>query len=114
MSKIFVLYIAFVAILPQKSFSQFTSIRNYRKYFAVGKYNGTDVAIIREYTSKNKRFFVAVGFKDIKTYLIPSEMILPISKDWNEILNQYYATPYIKAIIFSKQRSLPFQNAGIQ
>jgi hypothetical protein len=95
-------------------FSQSDSIKNYRKYFAVGKYSGTDVAIIREYTRNNKRFFIAVGFTDIKTYLIPSEMISPVSKDWNEIMNQYSDTPYIKAINFSRQQSLPLQNAGIQ
>lgn len=114
MKRVFYLSVVFVLVLTQNSYSQFTSIDNYRKYFAVGKYNGIDVAIIREYTSQKKQFFVAVGINDIKTYLIPSEKISTTPKDWDEILNLYSNKPYIRAINFAKQQSFPLQDAGIQ
>lgn len=115
MRKLFCLSFVLIVVIPQSLFSQFISIENYRKYFAVGKYNGTDVAIIRNYSSQKKQYFIAVDFDNLKTYLIPTEKISPISpKEWSEILNLYSTTPYIKAINASKQQSLTLQDAGIQ
>lgn len=114
MKRRFCLCLLLLLGLFQHGYSQFAAIDNYRKYFAVGKYNGADVAIIREYASQKKQFFIAVGFDDLKTYVIPAGMILPAPKDWDDILASYSSTPYVRAINNAKKQSLPLQDAGIQ
>ncbi len=114
MKILFYVLLLSICTLPEILYSQFSQIENYQKYIAVGQYHGKDVAVIRKYTSQNNPFFIAIGFDDIKSYIIPASEISIQVKNWNEMLSLYKTTPYIRAIQAAGSQSMPLHDAGIQ
>lgn len=95
-------------------FSQSVTIEDYQQYFAIGKINNKDIAVIRKYKNNSKVNYLGIGLDDLKTYIINSEDAKVSPTTWNTILDKYEAAPYIKAIKAAKLKSTSLQDAGIQ
>jgi len=108
------IFLSIILPLTIDLFSQSTVIDDYQKFFALGKSNNKEIAVIRKYKDTEKINYLGIGLNDLKTYILNEENAKITPTPWKTILEQYDSAPYIKAIKAAKQKSTSLQNAGIQ
>jgi hypothetical protein len=105
---IIVLLIICLSTLPAQNV-----ISNYKVFFAVGDYANKKMLVIRKFERSGQQFYVAVGFGDLETCIIPANKIHADSIDWQHIFLDYDSTAYIKALQTASKQSFSLQNSGI-
>ena len=88
-------------------------IINYKVYFAAGDFRNKNILVIRKFEQWGKEFYVTVDPDNIETQIIPSNQISVKTMSWQQILNEYKNTAYIRAIKTSIKQSFTIQNSGI-
>ncbi len=89
------------------------NIRNYKAYFAIGNLNNNELIIIRSYENSGKQFYLCVDPDNLETLIIPSDQLSATPLSWQQILNKYKTTAYVKALLAAKAHSVSLQNSGI-
>jgi uncharacterized protein YrzB (UPF0473 family) len=105
--------IAVVLILSTTSQSQ--NIKDYEKYFAVCNNTGTHKSfiVLRKFLIQNKINYLVVNPNDLLTFIYNDDQVIISEDSWDDILNRFSSTPYVKAIFESFSNADAVQDAGI-
>jgi hypothetical protein len=95
--------------------SQPQNIQDYQKYFAVCKSKTTQQSYIaiRKFNSSDKINYLVVNPKNLSTFIYSEDQLIVKADLWNNILDQFNNTPYIKALHESYDNADVIQDAGI-
>lgn len=107
------LFVIILLILNNFTLTAQDGISNYKVYFAVGDYTNKIILVIRKFEQSGQLFYVGVDPDNLETLIIPSKQIYIKSLNWQQILNDYKNTAYVKAIQTAKKQSFSLQNSGI-
>jgi len=100
-------------LLSSISLTAQIEISNYKVYYAVGDFKRSTVLIIRNFEQSGQSFYLAVNPENLETQIIPSNQMTVQAKSWQQILQNYSNTAYIRAIQTAKNQSFTLQNSGI-
>ena len=88
-------------------------ISNYKVYFAAGDFKCKNILVIRKFERLGQLFYMGVDPDNLETLIIPSDQISVKTLSWQQILQDYKNSAYIKAILTAQNQSFSLQNSGI-
>jgi hypothetical protein len=111
----FLIGILFLVLSVPCSYSQAVpeKITNYKVFYGTAEYSHESILVIREYEQYKQTFYVGVEPDNLKTLIVPAVKAFVKPCSWQEILNNYKSTSYIKALKASQKHSYTLQDAGI-
>jgi hypothetical protein len=91
------------------------SIQDYNKYFAICKSTLTQQQYIalRKFQYQDKINFLVVNPNDLSTSILGKDQLIITDDSWDDILNRFSNTAYIKALKESVENADAIQDAGI-
>lgn len=108
----YVLLFIFLFLFRFTLFAQ-NEIRNYKVYFGVGQFDNKNILVIRQFVRSGQLCYLTVNPDNLETQIIASNQISVTTLNWNQILNDFANTAYIKAIQTANKQSHLLQNSGI-
>jgi len=101
------LFLSSVSLLAQNEIS------NYKVYFAVGDFKSSTILITRTFEKSGQTFYIGVNQENLETQIIPSNQITVQTISWQQLLQNYSNTAYVRAIQTAENQSFSLQNSGI-
>ncbi|WP_316823534.1 polysaccharide deacetylase [Pedobacter gandavensis] len=88
-------------------------IQQYKSYFAIGKYNGKSILVLRQFEENSMPSYLIVNPQTLETQIINSKMAAVKAITFQQFELYLKNTPYFNAIQSATQQSLSLQDAGI-
>jgi hypothetical protein len=107
------LFILLILISGNSHLSAGNGVSNYRVFFGAGHFKNKNILVIRKFERSGQQFYVGVDPDNLETQIIPSNQISVKTLSWQQILQNYHNTAYIRAIQTAKSQSVALQNSGI-
>ncbi len=101
------------SVYAQQVSSMDNGISNYRVYYGITSFEGTDMAVIREFEKSGKFFYVIINPYNLTTGVVPAWQIRVQPSALQTIMNKFRGSAYIKALQRAARQSYPLQDAGI-
>lgn len=88
-------------------------ISNYKLYFADGTYNNTPLIITRKFDRNTEACYLTINPNTLETQVLNAKALNPSLATWQQLLDKYKTTPYVKALLDAQSQSFALQDAGI-
>jgi len=107
------LFTFILLILSSISLTAQNEISNYKVYFAICQFKSSTILIIRSFEQSGKPFYLGVNPENLETQIISSNQLSVKILSWQQLLQNYSNTAFVRAIQTAKNQSYSLQNSGI-
>jgi hypothetical protein len=97
-----VLFILFILLNGSFPINAGNGLSNYKVFFAAGQFRNQSILVIRKFEQSGQQFYVGVYPDNLETQIIPSNQVSLKELTWQQILDGYSNTAYIRAIRASR------------
>ena len=107
-------FFLFIYVVQANAQARYTQIKNYKVYFGWAHHAPQDWMVIRQFTDRNKSYYLLVNPQTLETKIDDSSFyqVKPMTAD--EAKAFFKNTPYQKALRKAENSSVMIQDAGIE